>query len=51
MALKDTIKQHQREFYCTGQLPCYFTEKQLCSWLIMDGERKITKVPVTIIGP
>ena len=49
--LKENIEKHQREFYCTGQLPCHFREKQLCNWFILHGERKITKVPVAIICP
>jgi hypothetical protein len=51
MALKEMFKQHQREFNCTGELPCHFTEKQLCNWHILDGESKITKMPVTMTGP
>ena len=51
MALKEKTEKQQREFCCTEQLPCHFKEKQLCNWLILDGEWKITKVPVTIIGP
>jgi len=42
MALKEKTEKHQRDFCSTGQL---------CNWLIMDGERKITKVPVTITRP
>jgi len=42
MALNEKTEKHQREFCCTGQL---------CNWLIMDGEGKITEVPVTITGP
>ena len=42
MALKGKTEKPQREFCCTGQL---------CNWLIMDGERKITEVSVTITGP
>jgi len=41
MALKGKSEEHQREFWRTGQL---------CNWLIIDGDRKITKVPVTITG-
>jgi hypothetical protein len=45
---KETIKQHQRECYCAAPLPIISVRNNCGNWLILDGVRKITKMPITI---